>query len=376
MTDAELSTRRAEVADKVERLRQMMSRRGLDAIYLTSIASTAWLTAGASTYVDESVDAAASSLLVSREHLRVLTDPVEEPRLRAEERLDELGFTFVVEPWYARGKALERLTTNQRLGADTAEASGLSAVDVSADLVELRSLLTSAEQNRLREGARLAGQVMWDATQSLSPGMSEHAAAALLAAGSRRRGGTATVVLIGSDERIARYRHPLPTQKAIEWHAMLVLCFRYKGLITALTRIIHFGEAPASLRQLTEAVARVDAQVIAATRPGRRLGDMYDTLRAAYTREGHPEAIEEHHQGGTIAYRGRETFARPGSPTRVQVGQAFAWNPSMRGAKSEDTIILTPTGPEIISTIAEWPSLAIETDAGVFLRPDILISTR
>lgn len=376
MTDSALAARRAEVADKLERLRRLMARRELDAVYLTTIASTAWLTAGASTYVDESVDAAASSLLVTRDDARLLTDYVEEPRLRAEERLDELGFTFVVEPWYARGKALAQLTANQRTGGDTATASGPSGVDVSDDLVALRSLLTSGEQERLREGARRASQVMWEATRALSPGMSEHAAAALLAQESRRQGGAATVVLVGSDERIARYRHPLPTEKAIDRHAMLVLCFRYKGLISALTRIVYFGARPESLRKLTEVVARVDAHVIAATRPGRTLGDMYETLRMAYEREGRPEAIEEHHQGGTIAYRGRETFARPGSSTLIQVGQAFAWNPSVRGAKSEDTILLTPTGPEVITPVADWPMLAIETEAGVIERPDLLVANR
>lgn len=374
MTDAELATRRVEVAQKLERLRRLMARRELDMVHLTTIANTAWLTAGASTYVDESVDAAASSLLVTRDDARILTDPVEEPRLRAEERLDALGFTFVVEPWYARGKALAQLTAHQRTGGDTAEASGPSGVDVSSDLVELRSLLTGGEHERLREGARRASQVMWEATRVLSPGMSEHAAAALLAGESRRQGGDATVVLVGSDERIARYRHPLPTGKAIERHAMLVLCFRYKGLITALTRTVYFGEPPESLRALTEVVARVDARVIAATRPGRTLGDMYETLRTAYEREGRPEAIEEHHQGGVIAYRGRETFVRPGSSTLIQVGQAFAWNPSVRGAKSEDTILLTPKGPEVITSVANWPMLSVETDAGVIERPDLLVS--
>ncbi len=49
MNDTELAPRRVEVADKVERLRRLMSQRELDAIHLTTIASTAWLTAGAST---------------------------------------------------------------------------------------------------------------------------------------------------------------------------------------------------------------------------------------------------------------------------------------------------------------------------------------
>jgi antitoxin VapB len=369
--DDGIIARRDEVAGKLESLRQMMWRRGVDALYLTSIANTAWLTAGAATYVDESVDAAACALLVTADAARALTDPIEEPRLRAEERLNALGFTFVVEPWHARGRALRLLVAGRRLARDTPSLLGVSA-DLNADLVTLRSRLTEGERERMREGARRAAAVMWEATHALAPGMTELDAAALLAAASRRRGGTATVTLVGSDARIAEYRHPLPTVKAIERQAMLVLCFRYQGLVSALTRTVYFGEPPKELRSVSEAVARVDAQVIAATRAGRTLGEMYSVLREAYEREGAPDAIEQHHQGGTIAYLARETLARPGSLTRIETGQAFAWNPSLRGAKSEDTLLLTANGPEIVTTMDGWPTLPIETDIGVIARPAIL----
>jgi antitoxin VapB len=369
--DDGIIARRDEVAGKLESLRQMMWRRGVDALYLTSIANTAWLTAGAATYVDESVDAAACALLVTADAARALTDPIEEPRLRAEERLNALGFTFVVEPWHARGRALRLLVAGRRLARDTPSLPGVSA-DLNADLVTLRSRLTEGERERMREGARRAAAVMWEATHALAPGMTELDAAALLAAASRRRGGTATVTLVGSDARIADYRHPLPTVKAIERQAMLVLCFRYQGLVSALTRTVYFGEPPKELRSVSEAVARVDAQVIAATRAGRTLGEMYSVLREAYEREGAPDAIEQHHQGGTIAYLARETLARPGSLTRIETGQAFAWNPSLRGAKSEDTLLLTANGPEIVTTMDGWPTLPIETDIGVIARPAIL----
>lgn len=368
----DLAQRRDEVAAKLEQLRALMQARGVDALQLTSIANTAWLTAGAATYVDESVDTAACALLVTREHARVLTDPIEEPRLRAEERLDALGFDLVVEPWYARGQALRTLTAGRRFAADVAETAGAPSVNLNGELITLRSQLMGGEQARLRAGARLAADAMDEVARAVRPGMTELEAAALLSAASRRRGGTATVTLVASDERISRYRHPLPTAKVAERQMMLVLCLRYRGLVSALTRTVYFGEASAALRNLGAAVARVDAQVIAATRPGSTLGELFEVLRAAYADEGEPHAIEEHHQGGTIAYLSRETLARPGSMSRVAVGQAFAWNPSLRGAKSEDTLLLTEAGPEIITAINGWPVLTIETDIGPIARPAIL----
>ncbi len=365
----DMSVRREEINTKLKRLRQRLADLNLDAAHLTTIANTAWLTAGAATYVDESIDAAACSLLVTPDDALILTDPIEEPRLRDEERLDELGFRFVVEPWHSRGARLQEFKAHGVVASDR-PPSGEG--DISAELGALRSALSPAELERLRAGARLAASAMWEAASSVAPGMSEHEAAGLLAKASRARGGTPTVVLVASDGRIAQYRHPLPTQKLIERHVMLVLCFRYRGLVSALTRTVYFGAVPSALQQLTESVARVDAEVIGATQAGRTLGDMFAVLREAYRRQGDPDAIEQHHQGGTIGYLARETLARPGLNVLIETGQAFAWNPSMRGAKSEDTLALTAKGPAILTSIDGWPTLAIETASGRWERPAIL----
>lgn len=373
MTDVtSLEQRRAEVATKLQRLRALMAQRGLDAVYLTTIASTAWLTAGAAMYVNESVDTAACSLLITTDAALVMTDPIEEPRLRTEELLDELGFTFIVEPWHARGLEARRHMRGLQVGIESSGSRDGRAFDLSGALVTLRSTLLPSEQERLREGATRAAEAMWEAVRGVAPGMTEHAAAALLAAASRARGGTATVTLIGSDERIGSYRHPLPTAKVIEREVMLVLCFRYQGLVSALTRTVRFAEATAAQRQLSEAVARIDATIIAETQAGRTLGELYEKLQEGYVSEGAPEAIEQHHQGGTIAYLARESLARPGELARVEVGQAFAWNPSLPGAKSEDTVLLTESGPEIITVMTDWPTLRITTSRGIIARPAVL----
>ncbi|HEX8731731.1 MAG TPA: M24 family metallopeptidase [Ktedonobacterales bacterium] len=365
----ELAARRAEIAEKLQRLRAFLAQRGLDAALLTTTASTAWLTAGAATYVNESVDEAASALLVTPDEASLLTDPIEEPRLREEERLDTLGFTFVVEPWHAREVEARRRTLGLRVGVEATAHPMSATFDIRGALTGMRSRLTPGEQARLRAGAALAAEAMWEAARGVAPGMSEHAAAALLAMASRSRGGTATVALVGADERMSAYRHPLPTAKAIESAVMLVLCFRYRGLVSALTRTVRFGKPTQAQRRADEAAARLDAAIIAATQEGRTLGELYETLRTAYAREDAAAQIERHHQGGTIAYLARETLARPGELTRVAVGQAFAWNPSLPGVKSEDTFILTERGPEIITAMAAWPTRAIPTERGAIARP-------
>jgi antitoxin VapB len=362
------SARKPEVDSKLKRLRERMAARQVDALLLNTIPNTAWITAGGALYVSEGTDGAASSILVTPDKAYVLTDGIEGPRLQKEEALDSLGFEIVAEPWHSKGKLSKPLMDGKRLGQD-----GLGAgVDMGSELRDLRSVLQDEEVARFRRVSALAGEAMDDAIRAVRPGDSEYELASRLSAGSRLRGGTAVVNLIASDERISQFRHPLPTAKTVERYAMLVLCLRIEGLIASVTRLVHFGPMPDELRKKAMAVARVDAKVILGTQAGRTMGDMFNLVKEAYKEEGYTDAIDQHHQGGSAAYSPREVIATPGDKTPIQLNQAFAWNPSVTGAKSEDTIILTAKGQDVMTVIDGWPTWEITVDGKKIARPAIL----
>lgn len=49
------------------------------------------------------------------------------------------------------------------------------------------------------------------------------------------------------------------------------------------------------------------------------------------------------------SYASREIVASHEIAQEIQAGQVFAWNPSITGAKAEETFILTGNGPEVIT---------------------------
>lgn len=359
--------RAEEVASKLADLRALMGRRRLDALRLETVPSMAWITAGARTFIDESTETPAFTIAVTQDRAYALTDGIEAPRLRSEEHLDMLGFEIVAEPWYRRDAFAAALAS----GRTTAQDGPGAGEDVSRDVRLLRMRLRTGEIARMREVCALAGEAMAAATSALRPGMTEWEASALLAGEGRTRGGEPIVVLVGSDERIFQYRHPTPTAKPIERYAMLVLCLRRAGLVAALTRCVYFGKLPDELRAKALATARVDVDLMRGSRPGATLGEMFALARASYAAVGHPDAIEEHHQGGTIGYRSREIIATPDDTTALAEGMACAWNPSIQGAKSEDTILISSAGPQVLTTMPDWPTWTITGDGWTVERPAI-----
>lgn len=354
---------------KQDHIKALLDKRNLDALLLQRVSSFAWATCGAGSYVNTAGSNGEASLLITPAGRHLITNNIEAPRLEQDEGLVEQGWEFHVGPWYAASDTIAELTAGLKLGADSPYPG---ATDLAGEIAGLRTNLLLEEGERFRALSRLCADAMNDAIRAVRPGQTEYQIAGRLAHEAERRGAQAIVNLIATDERIFSFRHPLPTDKELERYAMLVLCGRKWGLVCSITRLVHFGELPDELRRKSEAVAQVDAAFIAATRPGQTLGEIFERATAAYAAAGFPDEWQLHHQGGPAAYEPREAVATPDSTEAVSIGQAYAWNPSITGAKSEDTILVGEIENEVLTTIEGWPTLSVTVDGQTIPRPAIL----
>ena len=363
------TTSNSELSLKLERIRHLLDASNLDAILLRRTDNFSWATCGGDPHINTADSMGIASLLIMRTNRFVVTNNIEATRLMQEQRLGEQGWDFQVSPWFEGDGHLSTLTSGMKLGADT---SFLNASDLSREIATLRAQLTPEEGIRYRELGKLCAQGMRQAIDAVKPGMSEYEIAASLAQSVESKGVQVVVNLVATDERIFSYRHPLPTDKKLRHYAMLVLCGRKWGLICSVTRLVHFGTLPDEIRQKAEVVARIDAEMIAATRPSNTLGDVFSRARSAYAAVGFPDEWQLHHQGGSAGYAPREVTATPASTEPILVGQAFAWNPSITGAKSEDTILVGEESNEIITEMADWPCIETQVGDQIIKRPAIL----
>lgn len=347
MTDpAELATKRNRVAD-------FLDRHGLDALHVSLAGNLAWASCGGDLQVSGETEAGIASFLLTRDRWYCLTDDIEAARLQ-DEVLPPGAFELVVHPWHdarAKSRRLRDLTGGLTVGSDTEHTDFLSF----GRLLELRSPLTPAEADRYRSlGVDLAG-VLSEAARGVRKGMTESKLAASFVEPLVRLGCRVPVALAAADQRVAAYRHPLPTDRAVEGYAMLVVCARRHGLVASCTRLVSLVELDPHLAARHLAVQSVDAAFLCASTPGATLGAALDAGIAAYARAGYADEWRRHHQGGLTGYFTRDARAVPGDHTLIPTGAAVAWNPSIAGTKSEDTCLITSSGLEVLTFDAWWP---------------------
>ena len=364
-----------ERAIKHRRVLDYLASRGLDGVLMSRRCNFSWYTGGAHNYVGTACDVGNSWLLVDGDGARVLTSNIEATRLR-EEELADTGIEVIAFPYAdpaAQKEAFDKAIGGRAIAADAPVGSlDLPATDAAFD--RLRWTLTSWEIDRYRAVCTDVVTCVESVARGARVGRTENELAGELSSALRARGCVPWVLLAAADERLERHRHPLPTDNPVAQRVMLVTCAERHGLIAACTRIVAFDAIPADLVRKHQAVATVDTALISATRVGATLGAIFSEARQAYAAVGFADELALHHQGGSCGYLPREVKASPGDPTVVRADQAFAWNPSITGTKSEDTILCRESGPELLAETTDWPTVTAEWKGTTLTRPAILLA--
>jgi len=339
------------------RLDAYLDSHDLAAVWFARPNSFAWLTGGGDNVVDRDGDIGVAAAGYDGEGVTVVTDTIEGARLREEELADDVDLETYT--WYDGDLAAAVADASPSPAAADFEVPGFEALDATA----LRQPLTESQQAAYRElSAGVAAAVERVARQA-DPSATERVVAAALRAELAGVGIDSPVALVGGSERAQRYRHYTPEAEPLGEYALLSVTAERDGLYTSCTRTVAF-DAPDWLRERTCAAMRVEATALAATRAvgtdGGTAGEVFDAIRHAYDAVGWDGEWRNHHQGGAAGYAGREWIATPDSDDAVVLPQGYAWNPTVQGAKSEDTHLVTDDGIELLSGTGEWPTDTVE----------------
>jgi len=366
-------TRLEEVRTKESRLHTLTEARNLNGILLKRQPNFSWLTGGGYNMVSIASEMGVSSLLVTRTNRYCIASRIEAPRMMQEEGLADLGFELLEHEWYADREAefVQKAAGDlSRVGADVGFGP---CRNMDGEIKRLRYSLTPGEIERYRFLGERLSRAVEKVALSVRPGDAECEIAGRVGPELWKDRIDPFGLQVAADERVFLYRHPIPTTRLVRKYALIAVMGRYKGLITTTTRIVHLGKPePKLLKQFADN-AEIDNRMIAATKPGVAMSVPFQVGLQAYRELGYEREWELHHQGGAMGYSPRDIRATRETQEAVQENQAFCWNPSIAGTKTEDGFIATTDGPIMITYPVIYPRIEYAINGSRIFRPGLLV---
>ena len=353
-----------EVQRKLVFIRSLMDQYGLSALHFRGVDWFSWITCGGNSTVILTNEIGVAEVLITLKDAWILTNKIEQQRFQEDELAPEVATQFKVTgfPWQdpaAIQKILTEIAGNDlsKVASDRPIAKEVKYLP--AELLQYRLQMQPEELIRYRKVGKLAAEAMTEAMAHAKTDWSEQQLAGAGAQALWSRGLEPTLVLVSGAERGAKYRHPLAKENQLGAMAMMVFCARGFGLYANLTRFISFAPVLAETESKFQSLRKIEADIFAELVPGKKLSAIYQAAKNAYKIQGHLEEINNHHQGGPTGYLSREKIAGPElkgqGDFEVKNGMAFAWNPSIPGAKVEDTVYLNENKLEILTLDKNWP---------------------
>ena len=341
-------------------IRDLMRDKGLEAIVLRRNPNLAWAIAGRA-HVPTTIDAACFDLVITQESATAVTNVVEAPRLIAEELPSEITVKTV--PWSQGRDPL--LPTGARVGSDQ---PGGERVDLGVEIEIIRGSLIAEDVARFKEICTDAAIALGGAMKEVSQTDREIDVAGLITRSLWRANLEIAFLGVAGQERVEKYRHPLPTTSLVGARVSASICAKRKGLIASVTRIVTFGPVAPESVAMYEGIYKVEAALFDATVVGKAFSDPINAAIAAYPENGFDkDEWQKHHQGGPTGYLPRDWPANQGTTRTIAENQPIAWNPTGAGWKAEDTILATKSGVEILTNDPEWPTFQVNGRTRPFL---------
>ncbi len=347
--------------DKRERLEAYLESHDLDSVWFARPNSFAWLTGG-NNVVDREGDIGVAAVGYDGTGVTIVANNIEADRIVSEEvpdiDIDEL--TVEAFPWYTSslGEAIAECVGDDDRAAIDVDLPGFERVDPTP----LRQPLTDRDQKRYRDLSRQTAAAVEAVCRELQAGDTEHEVASALRVALSARDIEAPVVLVGGATRAQQYRHYTPTDAELGEYALVSVTAERAGLHASCTRTVAF-DPPAWLAERHEAAARVETTALAATREAANdsgtAGDVFAAVQNAYDAVGYDGEWEHHHQGGAAGFAGREWIATPDHEASIEAPMAYAWNPTVQGAKSEGTALVTADDVEVLTATDRWPTTTV-----------------
>lgn len=355
---------------KLQKVRLWMDENQLDALLISNRDDFAWVTTGANGALIESGSNCVACLAITKDDKFLCGHPMDTGRL-LEEQIPGQEYQVLEGKWFQgspQSIALSRL--QGRIATDIPlPGTGCHLVD----LHHLHYPLSDLEMDRLRWLGAAVNDIFIHLADAIKPGMSEQQLAKILRRMEDDLDIHPAVTIVGSDERVFRHRHPLPTNKRIDKFIMVHTGPRRWGLHAPITRNYHFGQPDKELQDAFAIIAKLQTNTFSLTKPGIPYSAIQKADKELYAQLDVAEEWEAHYHGGPTGYRIVNPLLGMTNAV-VRKGTAYEWFSTIPGVKIAELTLLTENGLEIASSYEDaWPKHTTEINNFKAVLPAIKI---
>ena len=348
-----------------------MKEQGYDAVIIGTQDNFAWLSCGGTSGLISTTDMGEAILIITETEKICIANTMDARRI-IEQELDGLGFKSV--SLKVTEASRDVYAADFIIGMKVLSDFPLEGAECNPQkFYGLQFPLTEQEVERYRILGREAEEILWDVTGRIQPGMTGNQVETIFICECAKKKITLPVKIIGVDEEISSWRHPLPWDKEIKKSLMIVLCFKRNGLHLPITRMVYFGEVPEDIRKRFDAICTIAADTILSCKAGVKFKELSLQQKDLYARLGYADEWEKHFVGGLTGYLvGDSTLCFDEEATMTE-NMTFNWYVTITGVNTEDTMMITKDGYELFTVNGIWPTREIKTEKGTVEIPDIYV---
>lgn len=356
------------VADRLDRVRDILRDTGLPAILITNPANRRYLTGY--TAEDHAADESSGQVLVTRDDATLIVSPTNLPWAKSETDAAVTVIPFEGSPIRtiverarlveANRLAIEDGTTTVAMWFALQDDLGEPVELVrAADAVDrLRAVKDEEELGHLRDAARLTDAAFAIATKRLVPGMSEREGADVVREALRHVGsdGEAFDTIVAAGPHAAKPHH-VPSDRAIQPDEPVIIDMgaRVNGYNGDLTRTICLGMPGAELVRVYNAVLEAQLAGLDAIRAGVSASAPDLATREVFASHGLERHVI-HSAGHGLGLRVHEApSVRSTSQATLETGNVITMEPGLYiegwgGVRIEDVAIVRDGGHDNITS--------------------------
>lgn len=359
-----------EIEIKRNKLLKLIEIKNISGILLSKKWNFRWFTGGHDNNVVRTEDSSSVYLYINKSGNYLIATKSDAGRVFYEE-LNEFGFQLILYKWYDENieDVIKNISGNSLVGCDYDNNIFMNLED---DLAKLRIDLTDYEVNKIKEFSKDYSNILTDFCLKLKTGLNEKKIADNLEYFFKNYNINFPVLMVGSDDRIYKFRHPIATDKKVKKYLLIATVAEKFGLHISISRSVYFGKVPKELQKKQEIVNLLEAKLCFNTLPGIMLKDLFKIGKNFYKELGYPDEWQNHTLGGIVGYKPREFLINALNTIKINKNNIISWNPTINGAKAEDTILVEENKISQLTIDKRWPCSEYHIDNMIFFKPKIL----